>query len=117
MHLIEIWKGGSDGPEDAVLYDDEARKHMNIVLKQVTFTYTKIEGSDKKTEKKDVKSSPVDVCSEDQFKTEYEKKFYYLNKEKFLLCAKDENVYIQGTRDSRVAQEDHSFLIYEFTRC
>lgn len=60
---------------------------------------------------------PVDICSEAYFATEYEKKFYKLNKKNNLLCSEDKDVFVQGTRDSRVASQDHSYLIYEFTKC
>ena len=82
-------------------------------MKQISFSY---DGPDK-TEKKSVKTVPVNICSAEYFKTDYEKMFYDLNKNNHLLCVEDPSIFIQGTRDSRVKKLNHSFLVYEFLKC
>ena len=29
----------------------------------------------------------------------------------------DKNIFVQGTRDSKIQQENHSYLMYEFRKC
>ena len=50
--------------------------------------------------------------------SEYENKFYTMNKGKnFIYCAQDENIYFQGTRDSGVYKKIDAFLIWDVKRC
>jgi len=32
-------------------------------------------------------------------------------------CAKDEEIYLQGTRDSATRENDHAYIIYEIHKC
>ena len=84
---------------------------MHVNLKQITFTY------DKGVENKTVKVVPVTACGESFYKSEYEKEFFNTYKNNNLQCAQDDSVYLQGTRDSRVAKEEHSYLMYDFVKC
>ena len=86
---------------------------MKVNLKQVTFSYTDNDRKETKSEK----IFPVSICPAESYKTEYEKDFYDLNKDNHLLCADNKEVFLQGTRDSRVSKKDHSYLIYEFAKC
>ena len=111
--LLEIWEGGDESPERPVKLDETTLKYLKVDLKQVTFTYSDVD----KTETRSHKSFPVKICPVESYKTDYEKKFYDLNKDNHLLCADNKEVFLQGTRDSRVSKKDHSYLVYEFKRC
>ena len=108
-----MWTGGNDGPENSVPLDETSLPYIRINLLQVTKTY---DSAGKETKK--VKSSPVGQCPESFYITEYEKMFYNaFGKGGNLLCSTDESVYLQGTRDSKVALQEHSYLIYEIVKC
>ena len=71
---------------------------MYVFLNQISFSYDQ----DGKNEQKHVKTVQVKQCPESFYKTEYEKKWYDLNKNNPLHCVDDDSIYLQGTRDSRV---------------
>ena len=112
-HVLQIWNGGSEDPYASILMDSDAKRHMKITLRNVKFSYT----GPNKVEKKTVDSVPVELCSDNYFENEYEKNFLTLNRGSNLLCAESDTVYLQGTRDSRLAKKDHAFIIYEFAKC
>lgn len=107
--LIEIWGGGNEDPYESIELDRSTRKYMHATLKQIINTYDE-DGK----ENTQINKFPVQICSEKFFITEYEKKFYKRYKDDKLHCSEDPSVYLQGTRDSRVAEKEHSYLIYEF---
>ena len=80
--------------------DENTRKYIDINLIQNIMTY---EGADKK-EVKTKRVFPVVKCTSDYFETDYEKKFWSLNEDGNLMCVEDKKneIYMQGTRDSRV---------------
>ena len=93
--------------------DETSLPYIRINLLQVTKKYDSA-GKETKT----VISRPVGPCPEEFYKTEYEKQFYTaFGKGGNLLCSPDDSVYLQGTRDSKVALKEHSYLIYEFLKC
>ena len=62
---------------------------------------------------------PLARCTEDNFKdTEYEKKYYKAKKSRDQYCVdQHEDIYMQGTRDSEVLEQDHAYIVYEVWRC
>lgn len=109
---IEIWAGGSDKPYRTVELNRHNRRYLHASLKQILMTYDP-DG----TENRKVFRFPIEKCDERNYKTEYEKRFAARFKEDNLYCAEEDRAYLQGTRDSRVDGEEHSYLIYEFAKC
>ena len=71
------------------------RDKIHVRLKMITKTY--VDDVEKMTNK----YFPLTRCSQKYLSsTEYEKRFYKYNKEKYLYCVEDPAVYMQGTRDA-----------------
>ena len=70
---------------------------MHINLKQITKTYDK-DGVETVTATK----VPVELCKDSFFVNEYEKKFYKTFQNSNLLCADTDEIFLRGTRDSKV---------------
>lgn len=94
--LIELWSGGPD-PEASFKFDHAAKQYMHINLKQITKTYDK-DGVETVTATK----VPVELCKDSFFVNEYEKKFYKTFQNSNLLCADTDEIFLRGTRDSKV---------------
>ena len=70
--------------------NEYAKRHINITLNNYNYSY---HGPDK-TEKLEVDTYPVELCSDNYFKTEYEVNLHALNKKNNLLCSEQKNAYI-----------------------
>jgi len=53
------------------------------------------------------------------FGTEFEFQFYNQMKanSKYNYCARDDEIYLHGTRDSATRLQDHAYIIYEVHKC
>ena len=61
-------------------------------------------------------------CNKDDFsETIYERNFYKARIElenNFIYCTKtDDPIFLQGTRDSKVAKKSHAYIFYDVVRC
>lgn len=79
------------------------RRYVIPRLAQYVKTYVPDPDNEgKKVENKVITYFDMVRCKDENFQTAYEKNYYRMEQKKFQYCVKDQDVYMQGTRDSAV---------------
>jgi len=95
-----------------VLYDDEAKRFIEMNLLHVQKSY-----NNNGVMSKVVDMYPPTPCRQSNYRTDYERAFLQENQDTTFYCFDNDNIYMQGTKSSSVYFKDHSFLIIEVKRC
>lgn len=109
---MEFQQGGDDDPWGTIVLDRESRKYMHASVYQYTFTYDENDVESKATSK-----FSINPCTESDFEPGYQLDFFNTYRGRNFHCVESAGAYLQGTRESRVAKEEHSFLVYDFEKC
>ena len=93
--------------------DLEAQNYRRYIHIKVVSIIKTFDGGELNVELKDF---PVPKCTEENFQgNEFEQKYWKLNKDSRHQYCIDGNkdIYLQGTRDSLILEQDHAYFRYE----
>jgi hypothetical protein len=110
--LLEILENG-DNTVDLVALDYQ--KYIHIRLNNIIKTFD--ENGVMTVENN---YYPVPQCNEDNFKrNEFEETYWnYVKGKRYQYCIdSNDGVFLQGTRDSLILEQDHAYFLYEVWRC
>ena len=91
-HWLEIMSGGYKKPWETVELDETSKKYMRVRLNNVINKY---ENGDKKEYNKYYE---LERCTEDNFKTPFEKQYFNSRKDDFLYCVQSDEPYLKADK-------------------